>query len=129
MADGDVIKVPLGEMIETLRQELQGAQARGEGQSVAFEIDKVEFELNLVDFEGQSVAFEIDKVELELKIVVSRKTKGEGKIAFWVLSAGGGLERAGETSHTFKLSLSPVASGTGGRIKVRGESKQPLNRD
>jgi hypothetical protein len=108
MADGDVIKVPLGEMIETLRQELQGAQARGE---------------------GQSVAFEIDKVELELKIVVSRKTKGEGKIAFWVLSAGGGLERAGETSHTFKLSLSPVASGTGGRIKVRGESKQPLNRD
>lgn len=108
MADSDVIEVPLGEMIEALRQELQVAQARGA---------------------GQSVAFEIDKVELELKIVVSSKKTANGKIAFWVLNAGGGLERAGETSHTFKLSLSPVSASSGKRLQVSGDSEQPLNRD
>ena len=108
MADGDTIDVPLGEMIETLRQELQVAQARGA---------------------GQAIAFEIDKVELELQIVVSRKKTGDGKIAFWVLSGGAGLEHAGETTHQFKLSLSPVSSRSGKRLQVGAEAEQPLTKD
>jgi hypothetical protein len=103
MDDDNTIEVPLGEMIETLRKELQVAQARGV---------------------GQAVAFEINTVELELQIVVSRRKTGDGKIAFWVLSVGGGLEHAGETTHKFKLSLSPVSSGK--RLQVSGEAEQPL---
>jgi hypothetical protein len=107
MQDGEKMEIPLGEMIETLRQELQSAQAQGS---------------------GQPIAFEIDKVELELQMVVSRKKSGDGKIAFWVLSVGGGVENRGETTHTIKLSLSPVSSRTGGRVTVRGEAEQPLSR-
>jgi hypothetical protein len=108
VADSDTIEIPLGEMIETLRQELQVAQARGA---------------------GQAVAFDIDKVELELQIVVSRKKTGDGKIAFWVLSLGGGLERAGEATHKFNLTLSPVSSRSGKRLQVSGEAEQPLTED
>jgi hypothetical protein len=105
MAD-DPVEVPLGDMIETLRQELEAAQKKGR---------------------GQGIAFEIEKVELELQIVVSRKSKGDGKIAFWVLSAGGELERAGETTHKFKLSLSPK-SRSGEPIQVSGTTTQDPTR-
>lgn len=108
MPDGEKIEIPLGEMIENLRQELQVAQAQGT---------------------GQPIVFEIDKVELELQMVVSRKKRGDGKIAFWVLSAGGGLESRGETTHKIKLSLSPVSSRSGGRVKVSGKAEQPLSRE
>jgi hypothetical protein len=108
MPDGDQIDIPLGEMIETLRQELQIAQAQGT---------------------GQPIAFEIDNVELELQILVSRKKSGDGKIAFWVLSVGGGVENRGETTHKIKLSLSPVASRGGGRVKVSGEAERPLSKN
>jgi hypothetical protein len=107
MPDGERIEIPLGEMIETLRQELQVAQAQGT---------------------GQPIAFEIDNVELELQIVVSRKKSGDGKIAFWVLSMGGGLENRGETTQKIKLTLSPVASRTGGRVQVNANSEQPLSK-
>ena len=108
MPDGEKIEIPLGEMIETLRQELQLAQTRGM---------------------GQPIAFEIGSVELELQMVVSRKKSGDGKIAFWVLSVGGGLENRGETTHKIKLSLTPIASATDGRVKVSGEAKQPLSKE
>jgi hypothetical protein len=108
MPDGEKIEIPLGEMIETLRQELQLAQTQGK---------------------GQPITFEIGSVELELQMVVSRKKSGDGKIAFWVLSVGGGLENRGETTHKIKLSLSPVASATGGRVMVSGEAKQPLSKE
>ena len=108
MPNGEKIEIPLGEMIETLRQELQIAQAQGT---------------------GQPISFEIDKVELELQMLVSRKKSGDGKIAFWVLSVGGGLESRGESTHKVKLSLSPVSSRTGARVKVSGEPEQPLSRE
>ena len=60
-------EIPLAEMIETLRQELELAQTRGV---------------------ARPVAFGVEKVELELKMAISRKSKGEGGIRFWVLSAG-----------------------------------------
>jgi len=108
MPDDDKIEIPLGEMIETLRQELQVAQAKGS---------------------GQPIAFEIENVELELQIAVSRKKSGDGKIAFWVLSIGGGLENSGETTHRVKLSLSPVSSSSGGRVKVNTKTNNPISRE
>lgn len=89
--------VPLADMIETLRQELQSSLQRGA---------------------GQDVAFDIEKVELELKVVVTRKEKGQIELGFWVLTAGGGAERGRDASHTFKLTLLPIMSTSGRRLKV-----------
>jgi hypothetical protein len=100
---GNVVEIPLSEMIETLRQELQAAQAQGS---------------------RQAVAFNIEKVELELKVAVSRKNKADGKIAFWVINAGGGTERSGESTHTFKLTLTPVSRATGRQLQVSNDTNE-----
>ena len=83
-------EIPLGEMIETLRLELQSARER-----VA----------------GKELAFKVEKVELELKVGVSKIAKGEGEIKFWVINAKAGIEHSGESVHTFRLTLSPVTAG------------------
>lgn len=88
----DAPGVPLSEMIETLRQELQRSIDRGQ---------------------GQAVAFEIEQVELELKVAVSRKAKGEGGVAFWVVKAGAAVEGQRDLGHTFKLTLRPVGRAPG----------------
>lgn len=95
-ADG----VPLSEMIETLRSELQASATQGA---------------------GKAVAFQIDKVELELKVAVTRKAKGEAGVAFWVVKAGAAIENQQDSVHTFKLSLTPLAAGTGKQILVNAE--------
>ncbi|MFX0200617.1 MAG: trypco2 family protein [Candidatus Hodarchaeota archaeon] len=100
-------EVPLAEMIQTLRTELQRAQA---GSTDA------------------EILFKTEKVELELQVAVSRKTKGEGGVEFWVVKAGGEHERTGATTHTFRLSLTPVTRGTDRRVRVAYESEDPLSR-
>lgn len=97
--------IPLAEMIETLRAELQKSQERGA---------------------GQAIAFQIDKVELQLKVAISRKVKGEGGIAFWVVKAGASTEGAHDITHDFKLTLTPV-SRTGERVKVDQSASKPAS--
>src|SRR5690349_11359560 len=98
--------IPLAEMIETLRAELQKSQERGA---------------------GQAIAFQIDKVELQLKVAVSRKVKGEGGIAFWVVKTGVSAEGTHEATHEFKLTLTPV-SESGERVKVDQTAPRPAKR-
>ena len=100
--------VPLSEMIETLRHELQRSMDSGR---------------------GQAVAFEIDKVELELKVAVSRKAKGEGGVAFWVVKAGAAVEGQRDLAHTFKLTLSPVGGATGARLKINADTTERPQRN
>jgi hypothetical protein len=97
--------IPLAEMIETLRAELQKSQEQGA---------------------GQAIAFQIDKVELQLKVAISRKVKGEGGIAFWVVKVGASTEGAQDMTHDFKLTLTPV-SRTGGRVKVAESASEPAS--
>ena len=102
--------VPLSDMIETLRSELQRSVDRGA---------------------GKPVAFDIDKVELELKVAVSSKGKGEAGVAFWVVKAGASVESQHDTVHTFKLTLKPVAGGTHNPVQINAEPgalKAPSNR-
>ena len=98
--------VPLAEMIETLRQELQVALRHGA---------------------GEEIAFDIEKVEMELKVAISRKTKGEGAVKFWVITAGGGAERGSDSTHTFKLTVTPTSRRTGKRISVSGGVEGPVS--
>jgi hypothetical protein len=103
---GSSTEIPLAEMIETLRQELERAQIRGV---------------------NRPVAFGVEKVELELKMAVSRKASGEGGIKFWVLSAAAAAEAGRESVHTFKLTLSPLDVETRKRLEVASVSDAPVN--
>lgn len=89
--------VPLSDMIETLRTELQRSMERGA---------------------GHKVALAIDKAELELKVAVSQKGKGGVGIAFWVIKADAGVEDQRDFSHTFRLTLKPVLGTTGASINI-----------
>ncbi len=89
--------VPLSDMIETLRGELERAMASGK---------------------GKSVAFAVDKAELELKVAVSQTGKGGVGIAFWVVKADAAVEDRREFSHTFRLTLKPVSGETGTPINI-----------
>jgi len=95
--------IPLADTIQNLRKELQSAQQRSA---------------------GENILFEIEKVELELQVVIGRKAKGQGGIEFYVVKAGGEVERSGETTHSIKLTLSPVSSASGGRIKVAAQGEE-----
>jgi Trypsin-co-occurring domain 2 len=104
---GDDTEIGLAEMIESLREELQASIESGQ--------DKL-------------VAFDVDKVELELKIALSRKAKGEAGVAFWVVKAGASGEAGRDTTHTFKLSLSPVRSDTSTRLRVGSVTRKTASR-
>jgi hypothetical protein len=99
--------IGLAEMIESLRAELHAALAAGK---------------------GEAVAFDVDKVELELKLAVTRKTTGEGGVAFWVVKAGAGVEAGRDTMHTFKLTLSPLAAATSVRLRVGSSTREETSR-
>lgn len=105
MKDADAerheLAVPLAEMIQALRRELEKAQ-----KSAA----------------GQSITFTTEKVELELKVAVTRSKKGGGGIDFYV-KVGGEYVKGDETAHTFKLTLLPVSS-TGGRVSVNADTDE-----
>ncbi len=82
--------VPLSDMLETLRAQLQRSLERGR---------------------GQPVMLAVDKVELELKVSVSRRGKAEAGVQFWVVKAGATGELQRDDVHTFKLSLTPKSAG------------------
>jgi hypothetical protein len=103
----DASEIPLREMIETLREELQAAREEGQ---------------------GKDLHFDVEKIDLELKVALSRKNRGEGKVAFWVINIGGQTDRGTESIHTFKLTLSPKSPETDGRVWVRAKANRPLER-
>ncbi len=101
---GSSTGVPLAEMIQTLRRELDEARADGA---------------------GSHITFDIEKIELELKVAVSRKKKGDAGIAFWVINMGGGAEAGLDTAHTFKLTLLPTSGD--GRLRVSDRADRAVS--
>ena len=100
--------IPLAEMIQTLRLELEAAQVGGS---------------------HSDLRFQIEKVDLELKVAVSRTKKGSGGVKFWVINAGGELEKTAETIHTFTLSLTPISARSGGRVQVSATPGERVTKD
>ena len=78
--------IPLSEMIESLRQELSVAIAKGQ---------------------GKDVRFEVGAAELEVELVAARTKEGGGGVKFWVVTAEGKAAVSDEVTHRFKLSLTP----------------------
>jgi hypothetical protein len=100
--------IPLADMIETLRRELQRAQTQS--------ADEV-------------IRFETEKVELELQVAISQKATGEGGVQFWVVKAGGKLDRTDMTTHTFRLTLVPVSGVSRDRAVVGRTADRPLSNE
>lgn len=82
--------ITLAAMVQALRRELEAAQKQSP---------------------EASISFETEKVELELKMAISQTMKGSGGIRFWVVNAGGELEKQGVSTHTFRLVLIPKQRG------------------
>jgi hypothetical protein len=94
----DEIEIPLAGAIRALRRELVAAVQEGQ---------------------DEQVRFALGAIELELHVEISREAGGEGGVKFWVVSLGAKGTRASGTTHTVRLSLSPVvASGVPGDVPL-----------
>jgi Trypsin-co-occurring domain 2 len=78
--------VPLADLIQALRAELQKA------------IDQAE---------GQPLQFSLGSIELELAVEVAHQVGADGGIKFWVFTAGASASRSASTTQTFRLTLQP----------------------
>ena len=83
-------KIPLSDMIQTLREELEEAQEQSK---------------------KSSVKFSLDSVELELSVAVTKTGTGKGGIKFWVIEAGGEYQKENAMIHKFILKLKPGQGG------------------
>jgi hypothetical protein len=84
----DELSIPLAEALRALRRELLEA---------------------IRESKDAELRFALGTVELELQLEISKERGGEGGISFWVLSIGGKGSRTAGTTHTIRLSLTPVA--------------------
>ncbi len=81
--------IPLSEMIESLRKEI---------------------EISIANAKDEDIRFRWEQVDLELQVLVEKQKEGGGGLKFWVLNASGKHARKDLSVHTFKISLTPVPS-------------------
>lgn len=79
--------IPLAEMIEELRMQLQASMNAAR---------------------GQDLRFAVKEVAVELQVAITRATEGSAGLKFWVLDASAGHKATEQMTHTFKLALEPV---------------------
>lgn len=85
--------IPLASAIRVLRQQLQDAVREGA---------------------GEELRFALGAVELELHVEAAHEGGGDGGIKFWLVSVGAKASRSSGTSHTVRLSLTPVSVDAAG---------------
>jgi hypothetical protein len=90
------LDVPLASAIEVLRGELVEAVRAGR---------------------DQEIQFALGPIELELQVAVEKKVDGQAGIKFWLVSVGGGAGRSSGTTHTLRLTLTPVRRAAGSERK------------
>ena len=84
MADG---LVPLGEAIRSLRAELLQA---------------------MQDARDEELRFALGPVELEFQLTTTTEASAGGAVRFWVIDADAKGSRASGSTHTLRLTLTPV---------------------
>ena len=83
-------RVGLAAAIQELRKELVAAIAEGD---------------------DADLRFALGPVELELELELTNQREGQAGIAAWVLTAGGKTSRGETSTHTIRLTLTPVGPG------------------
>lgn len=97
------LQIPLAQAVRALRREL--VEAVREGQE-------------------EDLRFALGPIELELQLEIAREAGGEAGIKFWVVSVAGKGALSSTTTHTVKLTLTPV-SGSGDVLVGSGVSVRP----
>ena len=92
------LRIPLSEAIRALRRELVEAVREGE---------------------AEELRFALGPVELELKLEVSKEAGGEAGIAFWLVTVGAKGSRTQATTHTVRLTLTPIGPSGEKDVVVR----------
>lgn len=85
--------IPLASAIRVLREQLQDAVRAGQ---------------------GEELRFALGPVELELRVQAAHEGGGEAGIKFWLVSIGARASSSSQTTHTVRLSLTPVRVGADG---------------
>jgi hypothetical protein len=99
--------IPLADLIDAVRGELEAAA------------------LNAVD---QKLQFEVRDVELEVEIATTGTKSGEGGIKVWVVNIGAKLDRSNANTQRVTLKLGPV-SPDGTKFKVSDVTAKPIRRE
>ncbi len=100
------VDVSLSSAIDALRRELVAALEQGK---------------------DAEVRFALGPVELEFQVEISYDAGGEAGVRFWVVTLGGKGSRSSATTHTVRVSLSPVLAadvGTDRPLVVGSEQLQ-----
>jgi hypothetical protein len=88
-------EIPLAEAVRALRSELVEAVREGA---------------------GEEVRFALGPVELELALALTKEAGVEGGVRFWVVSLGGKGTRTTASTHTVRLTLTPVLVDVDGTV-------------
>jgi hypothetical protein len=98
--------IPLSQMIETLRNQM---------------------EESIKNAKNKDLQFSIESIELELKVGISHDTTGKAGVSFWIINVEGEHQFSKESIHTFKLILKPM-SRSNATIRVNDEDTSLLTR-
>ena len=81
------IHIPLSDLIEAVRGELEKAAKQAQ---------------------GRDLRFEVNDVELDLEIATTGTKEGGGELKVWVISIGGKGSKSSASTHRVKLSVAAV---------------------
>jgi hypothetical protein len=99
--------IPLADLVDAIRAELETAA------------------LNARD---QQLQFEVQDVTLEVEVTTTGTRKAEGGLKVWVLTIGAGGSKTNAAGHKVTLNLSAVTAD-GSKFKVRDLSSKPVRED
>ncbi|TDC85584.1 trypco2 family protein [Actinomadura sp. 7K507] len=108
MSDGNVSDMesglPLAEAVRQLRAELLAATEEGQAHGLKFTVESVDLELNLV---------------------LDTRSKYDGGLSLWKVSAGGGREKGRQETHRMTLRLKPqhTGGGEGSEVNIQGHGE------
>jgi hypothetical protein len=102
---GSETSIPLSDLIEAVRSELETAAAQAK---------------------ERSLQFEVDNIELDVEIATTGTREAAGGIKVWVLSVGAKASKASSSSHRVKLSLGAVTTD-GKKYKVSDVPSRPVS--
>ena len=66
--------------------------------------------------DGEELRFALGVVELELQVEAVSEAGGEAGVKFWVVSAGAKGNRKSGSTHTLRVSLTPIRVGAHGDV-------------
>lgn len=98
--------IPLADLVDAIRAELQTAALRAR---------------------DQQLQFEVQDVTLEVEVTTTGTREAKGGLQVWVLTVGAGGSKAKTASQKVTLNLSAVTAD-GSKFRVRDVSPTPISR-